>query len=180
MNVEVEKFWENGVIVVAIPAHLSHILQPLDVTCFRGVKNSTRALIKEMSEVTAMERYSTRKSISLKQIVDSSILGISKGCSETNIRKGFEQTGIWPLNPAAFNQFPIVKDHTSNSMLSKSEFLHKFSGYKHQMKYSYDCVTIHTGFIDTTKGALLTSAKAISTIKKSMEKEFLSDDEYSK
>ena len=113
------------------------------------------------------------------QIVDSIIFGISKGCPETNIRKGFEQTGIWPFNPAAFNQFPIVKDHRSDLVLSRSEFLHKFSGYKHQVRYSYDFVTIHNGFIDTTKGALLTSAKAISTIKKSMEKEFLSDDEYS-
>lgn len=100
MSLEViEKFMAAGIIVVAIPSHLSHILQPLN--CFRGVKNSTRARITELHDESTSIAGSARESISLKQILGYIVFRITKGCSSENIVKGFKQSGIWRIDPCA-------------------------------------------------------------------------------
>ena len=75
-----------------MPAHSSHILQPLDVGCFgplkkaygNQVENLMRAHVNHITKVEFLSAFKTAFQISI---------------TEENIRGGFQGSGLVPLNP---------------------------------------------------------------------------------
>lgn len=103
--------WElaraNNVLVLSIPPHSSHRLQPLDVTFFGPLK---RAYNKECDMFI--------KSRNMVKITPYDIAGLFNkayarvACLDKGI-SGFKATGIFPMNPAIFSEddFVVVDEH---------------------------------------------------------------------
>lgn len=78
----------NDVIMLKLPAHTSHILQPLDVSCFRGLKARWDQRLVEWQ----------RKNVGVRpgKVQFAQLLGtVWTDLSEENIRSGFKHTGIY-------------------------------------------------------------------------------------
>jgi hypothetical protein len=82
---------ENNIITLCMPAHASHILQPLDVGCFSPLK---RAYKKEIGALANSHINSIDKLAFL-----AAFLAVHQSVfSSNNIKAGFRATGLVPLN----------------------------------------------------------------------------------
>lgn len=83
---------ENNIEILCLPAHTSHVLQPLDVGVFKSVKQSWRYVLREFYKKTNYKNVDKLIFPSLmKQLYES-------GCfSRANAIAGFEGSGIFPL-----------------------------------------------------------------------------------
>ena len=84
----------NDVHLLCLPAHTSHLLQPLDVGVLKSFKsNFNKACSKYMSQHPG--RVVTAD-------VLASLVADAYAASFTpvNIMKGFKKTGVWPINPS--------------------------------------------------------------------------------
>lgn len=83
---------ENNVIPLCMPAHSSHLLQPLDVGCFSPLKRAYGRLIEDkmrlgfnhIDKLDFLEAYPQARTAIF---------------SSENIKSGFSATGLTPLNP---------------------------------------------------------------------------------
>lgn len=85
----------NKIILFTMPAHTSHILQPLDVGVFRPLKAAWRA---------ELQKYKTQHPSSVPTRFDFHKFltpAYERSFTSSNIRAGFEKTGIYPLNKTA-------------------------------------------------------------------------------
>ncbi|XP_020287527.1 uncharacterized protein LOC109856551 [Pseudomyrmex gracilis] len=96
--------------LVLIPPHTSHALQPLDVSFFKPLKTYYH------QQATTWQHSNTGKGIS--KIVFGGLLKQAWNLSATvgNATKGFEKTGIYPLNLNAIPAHKFVGDNTTNSI----------------------------------------------------------------
>jgi hypothetical protein len=83
---------ENSIIPLYMPAHSSHLLQPLDVSCFSSLKQAYRQEVEK------------RIGLDINHIDKSEFLTIypsvhTAALSERNIQSGFRATGLVPYNP---------------------------------------------------------------------------------
>lgn len=87
----VEKAVDNGVVIIKLPPHSSHLLQPMDLCVFKSLK------LAWDTELIKWQRQNY--GIRLPKAMFATI--ISKIWSQTNseiISKGFEKAGIYPFN----------------------------------------------------------------------------------
>jgi hypothetical protein len=82
-----------GLDIITLPFHTSHYLQPLDIAVFRPFKYAFRNLRDAWTL-----RYSQRPT-QKEDLCQWVCLALQKALSPENIKKGFQKTGIWPLNP---------------------------------------------------------------------------------
>ena len=89
---------QNGIILLTLPPHCSHKLQPLDVVVYYSFKNACDTASNEWV------RDHPSRVITIYDV--SQIIGkgfpISMTC--TNIISGFRKTGIFPFNPSIFKE----------------------------------------------------------------------------
>jgi hypothetical protein len=92
----IEFMWkchQNRVLLIYLPAHSSHVLQPLDLTCFSPLKSSYR---RQIAELASLEDSAPIKKIRFVQYYAKAR---EEGLTERNIRSGFAAAGIVPFNP---------------------------------------------------------------------------------
>ncbi|GLV31395.1 hypothetical protein CBL_10774 [Carabus blaptoides fortunei] len=92
----IEKCRNNGVIMVTLPPHTSNRLQPLDISNYGPLK---------IYLAQEMDRWMTNHPG--KRITDYDMAPILKNAymkafTPSNIKKGFEKSGIYPFNPDVF------------------------------------------------------------------------------
>lgn len=154
---------ENNIRTLCMPAHSSHILQPLDVACFGPLKKAYGAQIERL--VRARITHITKE-----DFLPSFFEAFGKSMTESNIRAGFEGAGLVPLNPEVVIskldikiQTPTVSRPSSRGSLpwasrtpnnpteatSQSEFI-KSRIARHQ---SSSPTSIYNGIDQITKGA---------------------------
>lgn len=75
-----------------LPAHTSHFLQPLDVAVFAPLKAAYRSFIRSVPVASLSSPASKQRFIRAYEFASKQAISIS------NIKQGFEKTGIWPLN----------------------------------------------------------------------------------
>ena len=96
ISIEVIEFArENGIYILCLPAHTSHILQPLDVGVFKSFKSHfSKACTYHIA------RHPGR--VIITEILVS-LVAEAWPCSFTslNIMSGFKRCGLFPLNPSA-------------------------------------------------------------------------------
>ena len=83
---------ENKVVLFVLPAHTSHVTQPLDVSCFGPLKkiyNSCCQKFLKENPGRVITRYDVRQ-LASKAFV--------KAVTPSNAIAGFKKTGIYPLN----------------------------------------------------------------------------------
>ena len=83
---------ENSIITLCMPAHTSHLLQPLDVSCFSPLK---RAYGREIQELARQGVYHIDKIDFLTAYTQIRPIVFT----EQNIKAGFEATGLVPYYP---------------------------------------------------------------------------------
>ena len=83
---------ENSIIVLYMPPHSSHLLQPLDVGCFSPLKKSYGRKVEEKMRLGINHIDKLEFLAIYKQARTESI-------TENNIRSGFAATGLVPYDP---------------------------------------------------------------------------------
>ena len=91
---------QNDVTIVKFPSHTTHLLQPLDVAVFKGLKIAwDKALI-------AHQRANGYRVVSKAESVNILCSVWQAGMSQENIIAGFEKTGIFPV---CHEKYPVDK-----------------------------------------------------------------------
>ena len=80
----------NNVYLLFLPAHTSHVLQPLDLGCFSSLKTTYRRLIND--HITLSDTTRVGKAAFLEFYAEARKTGLRA----SNIRAGWKATGLWP------------------------------------------------------------------------------------
>lgn len=106
---------ENGVILLALPPHLTHKLQLLDVAVFRNLKESFKRL--------GMARMRKNKTKKLMRVDFGKFFGESWDESITGktVHSGFRASGIWPLDRSVVKLTTPLAASTPQTHVSQSE-----------------------------------------------------------
>lgn len=109
-SVEFEEYCKNNdIITLCMPAHSSHRLQPLDLTCFSVLK---RAYSKYLEGL--MRRYVTH--IAKEDFLAGLYDAFKAAMSTDNIKSGFEKAGLVPFDPqnvlGELEKYPLVPTPT--------------------------------------------------------------------
>ncbi|XP_060577849.1 uncharacterized protein LOC132734964, partial [Ruditapes philippinarum] len=97
----IEKAIENDVILMGLPAHTTHFLQPLDVKIIGPLKGRFSSIASRLGFVS--QRLTIGKSkfpVVLKYSVDQT--------TPASIQNAFRETGIQPFNPDAIDKSQLV------------------------------------------------------------------------
>jgi hypothetical protein len=101
---------DNNIITLCMPAHASHILQPLDVGCFSPLK---RAYKKEVGALANSHINHIDKLAFL-----AAFTTVYKDVfSSNNIKAGFQATGLVPLDPGVVLSKLEIKPRTPSPLL---------------------------------------------------------------
>lgn len=92
----VTKARENNVIILSLPSHCTHMMQPLDVAVFKSVNTFYD------QEVQTWMRHHGRGVTEL-QIAELFAAAYSKAATTQNALSGYLKTGINPYNPNVFS-----------------------------------------------------------------------------
>lgn len=105
----------NGVVLLCLPPHTSHKLQPLDVTFFKPLS------LYYGEEVRKWLRSHPGKVVTLFQI--SSIFGAAflHAATMPTAINGFQKTGIWPSDLNVFSDADYLPSATTDIQLENSE-----------------------------------------------------------
>lgn len=95
---------ENGIIVLSLPPHTSHKLQPLDRTVFGPIKKFFNAACDNWMRLPE----NAARTITMHDIPGIAREPIQKGASISNIQSGFRVTGICPLNENIFTEIDFL------------------------------------------------------------------------
>ena len=82
----------NNVYLLFIPAHTSHVLQPLDLGCFSSLKAAYRRFVGEYGAQTDATKLGKAKF--LEFYAEARKIGLREQC----VRSGWKATGLYPKN----------------------------------------------------------------------------------
>lgn len=109
---------ENGIVLVSLPPHTSHRLQPLDVTFFSSLK---AAYSKECDLHMKSHHYNK---IDVTDIAELFAKAYNRVTSKEKGLNGFKHTGIFPLNRNVFGEeefTEVTQDENSVVQVGASE-----------------------------------------------------------
>lgn len=98
---------ENGIVMLTLPPHGSHRIQPLDVTFFGPFKT----YLSQASDNWMVSHPG--RAVGEAQIGSLVRLAFDKAATAGIARKGFQETGIWPYNPLVFTTADFAPSFTS-------------------------------------------------------------------
>lgn len=87
---------DNGITLVTLPPHTSHKLQPLDIAVFGPFKTFYNQAADDFMSTRGGER------INIYDIPNLVAVAFPRAFNPINIQKGFQCTGIWPLDSNTF------------------------------------------------------------------------------
>ena len=93
----IERAMEEKIFILKFPPHVTDVLQPLDVACFGLLKREWERILNLWVNESGMKQ-SMRKEIFVNKISEIWYNGLK----ESNIKNGFEATGIFPVNSAKY------------------------------------------------------------------------------
>jgi hypothetical protein len=82
----------NKIILIKLPAHTTHLLQPCDKSCFKPLKDIWR------KKVTAYQRENGFRNINKSNCVDLLCAAWQEALTPSTIISGFTSTGVFPPN----------------------------------------------------------------------------------
>ncbi|XP_044757482.1 CENP-B homolog protein 2-like [Coccinella septempunctata] len=125
-SMELSRFCdENQIILYALPANTTHIIQPADVSVFRPMKEYWRQYVREwQSEQNKVVTKSEFCPI-LKKVLEHSSM-------HTNIKNGFRACGLYPFDPEAPDYSKCVQNTLEN--------IHKDIDYGESVNYNTNIV----------------------------------------
>ncbi|KAH9632846.1 hypothetical protein HF086_013633 [Spodoptera exigua] len=109
---------QNGIIIVCLPPHCTHRMQPLDVSFFAPLKTYFNQAISKW-----LKNHPGRV-VTQFQIAGLFNEAYGKAATVQNACNGFKSTGIWPLNPEIFPDYMYEPAETTNIPLVDEEAPH--------------------------------------------------------
>ncbi len=95
-NKVIEFCTDNDIILLCLPSHTTHILQPLDVGFFQPLSTAYRT---HLDEFTTLEKgYSIDKTDFLRLIQ----MARKNAATETNIKHSWQKSGLFPVDSEGF------------------------------------------------------------------------------
>ena len=105
---------EKGIHLVCFPPHMTHILQPLDVSVYHPVKQSWAIVLKEYKLETMAENV-------MKAVFPSLIRKLWGHCLlPHHLKSGFRTTGLYPLNRRAIPESKLATGIPFSPLISQS------------------------------------------------------------
>ena len=98
----IEKARDNNVVLISLPSHCTHRMQPLDVSFFKSLKNFYN------QEVQCWLRRHHGRPVTEYQIAELFGMAYGKAATIANAVSGFRKTGIVPFNPDIFSDEDFV------------------------------------------------------------------------
>lgn len=92
-----EFLWEcynNNIYLLFLPAHTSHVLQPLDITVSGPLKRAYRRLLSDLASIADSSHIGK---ITFLYTYDKAR---KEAITKSNALAGFKATGLWPVNLA--------------------------------------------------------------------------------
>lgn len=99
---------ENGVVLLSIPPHTSHRLQPLDKSVFGPLKTYYN------SACDAWMKSNPGKTMVIYNIPTLLKTALQSASTPRNITIGFQSTGIWPFNKDIFTEEDFMQSEVTN------------------------------------------------------------------
>jgi len=87
---------DNGVVVISLPPHCTHRLQPLDVLLFKALN------LYYDEEIRSWLRLHPGQPVTEFQVTSLFSPAYAKAVSLANAMNGFRKSGIWPFNRDMF------------------------------------------------------------------------------
>ncbi len=164
--------------VIALPAHTSHALQPLDLSVFASTKEKFRQLLSERT-------ISTRRDLKNDMFLIAEMVTKSydHSLSMENIKSGFKKSGIWPLDVEIALQRRDLRNvegtenglnttstednsdaHTRQSFLSRHKELLNAFRHRHGV-WDSDGLLPGTAHVTTASGATITSDNILAALR---------------
>ena len=109
---------EHNIELFVLPAHTSHILQPLDVACFGPLQRIYN------SECHKFIRSNPYSNITRYNVAELSSKAYEHALSPQNLKSGFKRTGIYPFDPSAVDPeklLPATAYERPNDQTTTSE-----------------------------------------------------------
>jgi len=98
----IDKARDNNVVMISLPSHCTHRMQPLDVSFFKSLKSFYN------QEVQCWLRRHQGRPVTEYQIAELFGIAYGKAATIANAASGFRKTGIIPFNPDIFSDEDFV------------------------------------------------------------------------
>lgn len=159
-------FKQKNSIVYRLPAHSSGKLQPLDVVAFSVFKTKLNDVVHEsMSSVG-------ENGANVYDVCDMMHKAYKDTFVASVIKSSFQRSGVWPISPKKLMSVPrpINGELQGTATIIQMEEMMEERRKEFAGTVFGDRITLpSTGFVDTTKGAILTCEKAIDLIRTKAE-----------
>lgn len=106
---------ENGIVMLCLPPHCTHRMQPLDVSFFVSIKTFYD------QEVRLWLKMNPGRAVTQYQISGLFAPAYAKAATVANAESGFRNTGIWPVNPDIFPDYLFAPAETTNLPLDAEQ-----------------------------------------------------------
>ncbi|KJZ68588.1 hypothetical protein HIM_12021 [Hirsutella minnesotensis 3608] len=127
----------NSIVVLLMPAHSSHILQPLDVGCFSPLKTIYGRKVQE-------KMLAGTHHIDKQDFLPIYLEARRQALSPSNIRSGFLATGLFPFNPdRVLSRLQVRVDKVGNDRGYKTTPSPYKSPEDHKTPYNVGQLTTH-------------------------------------
>ena len=87
------KFQKRHILMITMPSHTSHVLQPLDVSCFKPTKYYFSWCLRRVFMSRSIQAVQKAEAPSYFE------MALSEGCCANTIKSGFRATGLFPFTP---------------------------------------------------------------------------------
>lgn len=94
----IERLVKRKIAVIALPAHTSDRVQPLDVSVFGQMKQYTNKSLSKMA-LDAQKKISGQYKLNGLNIWAAIMDAFKQSVKKENSASGFAKSGLWPLNP---------------------------------------------------------------------------------
>ena len=166
-----ELFHLNDIIVYALPAHTSGKTQPLDTVLFSVFKQSLNRII---NNITLSEE---QRELNMFDICALLSRAYEESFTPSNIRAGFRRAGVWPVDATRIlnvsrplNSCPNAEILTVEQLAA--EFEKKRVAFRDHVLGS-DAVMMDNGYVDTTKGCVMTSENVLKLVREKKRQDHL-------
>lgn len=116
--------WNNKTYVIYLPAHTSHLTQPLDLCVFGPLK------VKYHQEVEKLASLDDESVVKKRNFVEIYAKARQLAITGRNQQSGFKTAGIIPYNPAKVLELPQIKEMDKSSPQEASKTLETSSNSK--------------------------------------------------
>ena len=165
-------FKNNGVVVITIPAHTSHVLQPLDVSVYGTFKSYIQ---REVNNRTMVKRV-----LDVFDVADIFKFAMSGAVTARNVISGFMKCGIWNAesNGTSIENLQHLQFYDENcrsetfprSADTLEELLDSFKSTCRGLLGESHIEESGTVRIDTKTGAHLIAAAVLEALRKRAER----------